>query len=85
MANDEWRLDGLPVRRKARLRRFGILRLSACGQGIQSIVFARQFSRNCVNAAHLDAAPEAAETQPRLPFLINDNIRVDRIEIIRSS
>src|ERR1700690_243370 len=82
MMNDEWRLDGLPIAGQTGRIWRRILWTLAAGQRIELGIGRGKQSCLGVDLAHLDAGPEASESQPGLPFFVDHKIGIDRIEIV---
>jgi len=80
--DDERCLHRFPVRRKIRRSRRRILGLRARGQRIQLRILRIEHAGALIQASHLDAAPEAAEGQPRVPFAVEHEVRIDGVEVI---
>jgi hypothetical protein len=59
-----------------------VLPTLAARQGIQRRIFGRQQASLSVDAAHLYPVPKAAERKPGYTLVIENQIRIDRIEIV---
>ena len=80
--DDERRFDGLPIRRQAGPGWLRVCGAHAGSQGIGSAVGRIELAGGSIDPPHLDSAPETSKAQPWLPFAVEHDVGIDRVEII---
>ena len=82
VADNKGGFDGLRVRRQIGPARPRIGDSRSAGQRIKLSILRIEFSGFGIDSAHLDPAPEASKGQPGAPPLIQDQVRIDGVEVI---
>src|SRR5215467_3202588 len=82
VTHNERRLNRLPVSRQPDRIRWSVVRPFPACQRIKLGVGTRKFAGPIVKPSHFDSVPKAAKRQPRVPLLIQYDVRINRIEIV---